>query len=138
MKRLALVAFLFGSFVGCGGRDEEPAYLVEYQIGMQSMEVIPPASASDPLVVRLTGIVGPDTRYSFERAVVNASEAEFELTLFGLRNDDPRSAFIPVVDEWFGREFEKQPPHAPSIRVILHQPDGGTLEEMVRGPREEE
>jgi len=39
-----------------------------------------------------------------------------------------------VVIEWVGREFLKQPPHASSVEVILHQPDGSVLKEVVPIP----
>lgn len=130
MRRTALLWVLLLAVSGCG-TDEEPSYLVEYQIGMSSMEVIPPADATEPLVVRLTGIIGPDTRYRFDHADVVALPDRYEITLFGVRDDTPGQWAVLVLVEWSGREFRKQPPHGDSIRVVLHQPDGTTLEEVV-------
>jgi len=133
MKRIAASVLVLAALAGCG-EEEEPDYLVEYQIGMSSMEVIPPASPNEPLSVRLTGIIGPDSRYAFDHAVIDETAASYELTLFGVRNEDPDAVFLPVVIEWVGREFLKQPPHASSVEVILHQPDGSVLKEVVPIP----
>lgn len=130
MKHVALLATLGLLLTAC--TDEGPSdYLVEYQIGMDSMEVVAPALPDDPLVVKLTGTVGPDTRYRFDHAQLVETPDTFEITLFGLRDDDPDHAHLPVLVEWRGREFTKQPPHAASVHVIYHQPDGSTLEEFV-------
>lgn len=130
MKHLALLAAFCLLLTAC--TDEVPPdYLVEYQIGMESMEVVPPASPAESLVVKLTGIIGADTRYSFDHAELVETPGTYEITLFGLRDDDPDRAHLPFLVEWQGREFIKQPPHASTIHVIYHQPDGSTLEEFV-------
>lgn len=130
MQHVALLATLGLLLTAC--TDEvPPEYLVEYQIGMESMEVVPPASPAESLVVKLTGIIGADTRYSFDHAELVETTGTYEITLFGLRDDDPDHAHLPVLVEWRGREFIKQPPHAATIHVIYHQPDGSTLEEFV-------
>jgi hypothetical protein len=133
MKPIILVGLLVIALVGCGDDvDFAPdRYLVEYRIGMQSMAVDPVVDASAPLVVRLTGVIGPDTRYDYHRAVVGETDSTYELTLYGLRNDDPNALHLNVLMEWQGYPFTKQPPHADRVRFVVHQPGGGVLEETV-------
>jgi hypothetical protein len=133
MKPIILVGLLVIAFAGCGDDvDFAPdRYLVEYQIGMHSMAVDPVVDASAPLVVRLTGVIGPSTRYDYNRAVVSETDSTYELTLYGLRNDDPNALHLNVLVEWQGYPFTKQPPHADSVRFVVHQPGGGVLEETV-------
>ena len=130
MKHVAVLASLCLLLTAC--TDETPPdYLVEYQIAMDSMEVVPPATPADPLVVKLTGTIGADTRYSFDHAELVETPGTYEITLFGLRDDDPDHMHLQALVEWQGHEFIKQPPHAATIHVIYHQPDGRTLEEFV-------
>lgn len=133
MKQVGAALVLVLAVAGCGGDDPAmpDSYLVEYQISMDRMEVVPPASLSDSLVVKLSGYVGPDTRFAYDHAVVTDTPTDYELTLYGVRNDDPEVGYIPVVVEWQGREFVKLGPHAGTVRVVFHQPDGSRLEETV-------
>jgi hypothetical protein len=133
MKPIILVGLLVIALVGCGDDvDFAPdRYLVEYRIGMQSMAVDPVVDASAPLVVRLTGVIGPDTGYWFERAAISETDSTYEMTLFGLHDADPHHAHAQVLVEWQGRQFTKQPPHADRVRFVVHQPGGGVLEETV-------
>ncbi len=130
MKRTILVSLLVIALAGCGDDvDFAPdRYLVEYQIGMQSMVVDPVVDPAAPLVVRLTGVIGPDTGYWFEREVISETDSTYEMTLFGRHDTDPHHAHAQVLIEWQGRPFTKQPPHADRVRFVVHQPGGGVLE----------
>lgn len=133
MKQLAVFLMLVLAVAGCSDHDatSPESYLVTYQIGMDRMEIVAPESQSEPLIVRLFGVIGPDTRYAFDHAVISATATDYELTLYGVRNDDPELGFIPVIVEWNGREFIKPAPSASTVHVVLHQPDGSALEETV-------
>lgn len=131
-KPIILCGALMFAIAGCGDDAVDPdQYLVEYQIGMQSMAVDAVVDPAAPLVVRLTGVIGPNTRYDYHRAVISETDSTYELTLYGLRNDDPNVAHLNVLMEWQGYPFTKQPPHADRVRFVVHQPDGGVLEETV-------
>lgn len=130
MRVVSLLTAALMLMNGCND-PEEPDYLIEYQISMNSMSIEPLASADDPLVVRLTGIIGADTSYMFDHAVISESASTYELTLFGIHNTDPDLYHLAVLVEWNGREFLKQPPHADTVRVAFHQPDGTELVETV-------
>ncbi len=132
MKSLILAAAFALTIAGCSGDAVDPdRYLVEYQIGMQSMTVDAVVDPAAPLVVRLTGIIGPDTRYDYNHAVISETDSTYELTLYGLRNDDPHAAHLNVLVQWQGYPFTKQPPHADRVRFVVHQPGGGVLDETV-------
>lgn len=131
-RSMILCGALMFAFVGCGDEAVDPdQYLVEYQIGMQSMAVDAVVDPEAPLVVRLTGVIGPSTRYDYNRAVISETDSTYELTLYGLRNDDPHMAHLNVLVEWRGYPFTKQPPHADRVRFVVHQPGGSDLDETV-------
>lgn len=133
MRQVVATLTLLLAIAACSGDDATTpeSYLVEYQIGMDRMEVVAPQSQSEPLVVRLFGAIGPDTRYAFDRAEITDTPTTYELTLYGVRNDDPEVGYLHVVIEWHGREFVKATPCASTVHVVFHQPDGSTLEETV-------
>jgi len=130
MRFITLLTAALLVMAGCND-PEEPNYLVEYPISMNSMAVEPLASPDDPLAVRLTGVIGPDTSYWYDHAVISESASTYEITLFGIHNVDPAVSYIATLVEWRGREFLKQPPHADTVRVIFHQPDGAEMVETV-------
>lgn len=131
-KPIILCGALMLALAGCGDDAVDPdQYLVEYQIGMQSMAVDAVVDPEAPLVVRLTGVIGRDTGYWFDHAVISETDSTYEMTLFGLRDVDPDHAHAQVLIEWQGRPFTKQPPHADRVRFVVHQPGGGVLEETV-------
>lgn len=130
MRFIALLTTALLLMGGCNDA-EEPNYLIEYPIGMNAMAVEPLASPDDPLAVRLTGTIGPDTSYWFDHAVISESASTYEITLFGIHDIDPAVFYVATLVEWRGREFLKQPPHADTVRVVFHQPDGTELVETV-------
>ena len=119
--------------VGCGENKPLPPedYMIEFQIPMSSMTVDPPAFPSDPVVVKLSGIIGPDSRYQFDHAEIEETPSSFEISLIGVRNADPNTGFLDVLVEWVDQEFQKQPPHSNRVHVVFHQPNGEILEETV-------
>ena len=134
MIRFLLVAILLVLFGGCG-EDELGApekVWVEYQISLDRIEAPDSVAPTEPLVVNLSGIIGPNTGYWFDHADTVATDSLFDLTLFGIHDETPGLQTLSVLIEWNGRPFVKQPPHSDSVRIVVHQPDGSILENTVR------
>jgi hypothetical protein len=106
-------------------------YLVEYQIGVYRIEVPSSIAPTDTLVAALYGVIGPDGSYGFDHMEFVKTDFLFDMTAFGIHNQTPGLAWPQMIVQWRGAEFVKLPPHADSVRVVFHQPDGSIVEEVV-------
>lgn len=84
-----------------------------------------------PLSLRFQGVIGPDLCHHFERFDAVQTESRLDLTVIG-RYDNPGGVCPTALAELRGREYVKPPPHADPVRVVVHQPDGSTLELQVQ------
>ena len=133
MKQIMMLLVAVLVVPGCSSEESviSADYLVEYQMSMERIEAPAQISVDQPLVVKLHGIVGGNPSYGFDHVDIVESESVFDLTLFGVHNEDPNLSWPQVVVEWHGREFIKQPPHSNPVSVVLHQADGSVLEAEV-------
>lgn len=133
MIRILISLLTVATLSGCVKDEPTPPenYLEEYQISMDHIEVPDQVAPDQPLVVKLHGIVGPNSAYSFDHADTVQSVSVYELKLFGVQDTNPDMSHLQVLIEWRGREFVKQPPHVDQVRVVVHQPDGTILKQIV-------
>ena len=133
MSRTVVLVTILILSCGCSGDIVTPPqdYFIEYQIGVESVEVPASITPTEELVVALRGVIGFDGSYSFDRMEIVESDSQFELTAIGIHDETPGQVLTYLAIEWHGREFVKMPPHVGPIRVVFHQPDGTCLEEMV-------
>ena len=133
MNRLATLFLASLAIAGCGGDDPSDVQKVEveYQISVGNIEVPSTISPNEPLPVRIYGFIGPNSCYRFDREETIEEEGLFDLTFFGIQDKSPGIQCLAVLIEWKGREFVKQPPHTNPVKVVVHQPNGETIEETV-------
>ena len=132
MIRMFAASILLLALCGCGDETAPPEnYLVEYQIGVERIEVPPSIAPTDTLVAALYGVIGPNGSYGFDHMEFVRTESLFNMTAFGIHNQTPDHPWPQIVIQWRGAEFVKLPPHAGSVRVVFHQPDGSIVEEVV-------
>ena len=133
MSRVVVLAMILILSCGCSGDKVTPPqdYLVEYQIGVDRIEVPASIAPTEELVVALHGVIGASGSYSFDHMEVVDSDSRFELTAIGIHDETPGQVVTYPANEWHGREFVKMPPHVGPVRVVFHQPDGTCIEEIV-------
>ena len=133
MARFILVFSVLLVICGCGKDEVSPEnYLVEYQIGVELIEVPLEVALTDSLVVRLYGFIGSDGSYRFDHMETVETDSLFEMTAFGIHDQTPGLMWPAMIIQWRGREFVKLPPHGGGVvRVVFNQPDGSTVEELV-------
>ncbi len=102
-----------------------------FVIRVDAVEAPPSVGRDAPLSLRFQGVIGPVLCPRFVRFDALQTTTRVELTLIG-RFENPGGACPTALAELRGREYIKAPPHADSVQVVVHQPDGSTLELEVK------
>ncbi len=107
---------------------------------VQIDSVLVPSSVEpdEPTMLKLFGIIGPNLCYRFKGFEAEKTNSRLDLTVFGIVPDLMNlrcAAAISVLrgeDHSQGKEYFVAPPLSDPFLVVIHQPDGSTLEKTIR------
>jgi hypothetical protein len=126
---LAWLVFLSLIIADCASDMQGPERV--FVIRVQRVEAPESIAPDQPLPLAFHGMIGPDLCHVFDRFEALQSASRLDLTLHG--RFEGGGACAQAISELRGRQFVKSPPHAGTeVLVVVHQPDGSTLQTSVQ------
>ena len=106
------------------------AHIELFRVEVDSLRVAQSPVVGDTLRIAFYGFIGPNGQYSFAYFEASREPYRLDITVWGKRVDDGGPHHDAEV-HLRGREYALASLHAGDLLIVVHQPDGVTLEYVV-------